>query len=130
MRQCFLVRRLLLPFERASSITSPSWQAPLRLSRYSLPAHSPPLQRFFSGSTRACFERISPELEKRINDIPLERFRNFCIVAHVVGFLFVCSLAHLLCLAGGWVQSELIKVLIRFHRIMGRALVCWPDTGI
>src|SRR5437879_9395027 len=98
MRQCYLVRRLLLPFERTSSTTSPPWRAPLRLLMYPPPAHSLPPQRFFSGSARACFERISPELEKRINDIPIERFRNFCIVAHVVGLLFVCSLA----LFDGW----------------------------
>ncbi|PWW76650.1 GTP-binding protein lepa [Tuber magnatum] len=84
MLQCFLVRRLLLPFGRTSSTTSPSWRAPLRLSRCSPAVHSLPPQRFFSGSARTRFERISPELEQRINDIPLERFRNFCIVAHVI----------------------------------------------
>ena len=31
----------------------------------------------------ASSSRIVGELEKRISDIPLERFRNFCIVAHV-----------------------------------------------
>ncbi|KAI5812362.1 P-loop containing nucleoside triphosphate hydrolase protein [Pyronema omphalodes] len=29
------------------------------------------------------YSKITPELEKRINAVPLERFRNFCIVAHV-----------------------------------------------
>jgi hypothetical protein len=32
----------------------------------------------------AAYGKASAELEKRIDDIPMERIRNFCIVAHVV----------------------------------------------
>jgi len=41
--------------------------------------------RSFSSSTlrKAIASRVLGDLEKRINDIPLDRFRNFCIVAHV-----------------------------------------------
>lgn len=47
------------------------------------------VSRFLSRkihATSRCYARPSPEkaaLEKRISDIPIERFRNFCIVAHV-----------------------------------------------
>jgi len=37
----------------------------------------------FSFSRHASSSRIVGSLEKRISEIPLERFRNFCIVAHV-----------------------------------------------
>jgi translation factor GUF1, mitochondrial len=43
-------------------------------------------QRFFNSSTRllATAPRAQEsELERRISAIPIERFRNFCIVAHV-----------------------------------------------
>jgi translation factor GUF1, mitochondrial len=39
-------------------------------------------ERFFS-TTSSRFARAVGDLEKRIADIPLDRFRNFCIVAHV-----------------------------------------------
>ena len=40
--------------------------------------------RFSSPPRRnASSSRIVGELEKRISEIPIERFRNFCIVAHV-----------------------------------------------
>ena len=36
-----------------------------------------------STARRAVASRALSDLERRISDIPLERFRNFCIVAHV-----------------------------------------------
>lgn len=41
------------------------------------------LQRTFSSSIPRRASKIVGSLEKRIAEIPLERFRNFCIVAHV-----------------------------------------------
>ena len=39
--------------------------------------------RSFSQSRFRCALKVVSNLEKRISEIPLERFRNFCIVAHV-----------------------------------------------
>lgn len=42
--------------------------------------------RFFRASNRAAAAqplKVQSELEKRIAAVPIERFRNFCIVAHV-----------------------------------------------
>ena len=36
-----------------------------------------------SGPRKALVARVASDLEKRISAIPLDRFRNFCIVAHV-----------------------------------------------
>lgn len=73
MRQCTLLRRLLLPLERPG--TCPSF------ARARLPLQT---ARPFSSTLRANSVKATAELERRINAIPLERFRNFCIVAHVV----------------------------------------------
>ena len=54
----------------------PLIQRALRPRILSLQSFEPPW-RNYAGS------RTTSELEKRICDIPIERFRNFCIVAHV-----------------------------------------------
>ncbi|KAG8625296.1 hypothetical protein KVT40_007047 [Elsinoe batatas] len=46
----------------------------------STPQHGRPFQ---SSTARPAAPRIQSELEQRIDKIPIERFRNFCIVAHV-----------------------------------------------
>ena len=48
------------------------------LKRPFLPSRSCSLTRYASSSSR-----VVGSLEKRISEIPLDRFRNFCIVAHV-----------------------------------------------
>lgn len=71
MRQCRLLPRLLRPFEQRV-------QAPL-LTGF------PRIRKFSSSPWRSAgYPKASESLEKRIDAIPLERFRNFCIVAHVV----------------------------------------------
>jgi len=44
---------------------------------------SPVFRRFLPTSPARYASKVVGSLEKRISDIPLERFRNFCIVAHV-----------------------------------------------
>jgi len=49
-----------------------------------IPAAGISTRNFSSSALRkAIASRAVSDLEKRINDIPLARFRNFCIVAHV-----------------------------------------------
>jgi small GTP-binding protein len=62
--------------------------SPPRILRASVVFHCRPnhdVIRAFTASTRRSAQpsRVISELEKRIAAIPLERFRNFCIVAHV-----------------------------------------------
>jgi len=94
----------------------------MRQSRWPLNFLLPPVRRTGTGlwcGTRGfsaalprraivAYGKASTELEKRIDDIPLERFRNFCIVAHVVRY-------HL--------SSRRSGVLTWVNRIMERALV-------
>ena len=77
----------LLPPQRVShSARLPSL---LRPPLYScLNAHARHLsasRRLAARSTAVVHGKASAALEKRIDAIPLERYRNFCIVAHVVG---------------------------------------------
>lgn len=68
-----------------------SAQAVLRLaSSRRVPPHGtvnagPVWSRHFAStpSTFASSSKLVTDLERRISDIPLDRFRNFCIVAHV-----------------------------------------------
>lgn len=57
---------------------------PRRVPRYrtAIPK-SPSTFRFFHSSPIHQAKRVASELEQRIAAIPLDRFRNFCIVAHV-----------------------------------------------
>jgi small GTP-binding protein len=66
------------PWHRSFFAVQPNFIS-LRIPAASLSA------RNFSSSTlrKAIASRAVTDLEKRINDIPLARFRNFCIVAHV-----------------------------------------------
>lgn len=55
------------------------WRTPATIHRIGLPLERvPPLARRYAQAYRA-----QSELEKRIAEIPIERYRNFCIVAHV-----------------------------------------------
>ncbi|KAF2138597.1 uncharacterized protein K452DRAFT_277122 [Aplosporella prunicola CBS 121167] len=77
MRQCFRAAECL--FRPGQATLSRQWLPLLHNSRRSI--------RSF-GTTAQCLARASPpavasELEKRVAAIPIDRFRNFCIVAHV-----------------------------------------------
>jgi translation factor GUF1, mitochondrial len=65
----------------------PSYGSPIASSRHSISHHVSVTHtaRFFSVSATwlAQLSKTASELEQRIAAIPLERFRNFCIVAHV-----------------------------------------------
>jgi small GTP-binding protein len=65
----------------------PSCGGRVALSRHFTPQHFSVARptRFFGTSAKWCAQRSKTvsELEQRIASIPLERFRNFCIVAHV-----------------------------------------------
>lgn len=99
MRQCTLIRRFLLPLGRPGA---PSF------TRARSSAHSIPTVRLFSTSLRANSVKATAQLEKRIAAIPLERFRNFCIVAHVVS---------------PKVPNLEASLSLIYCRIMGKALV-------
>ena len=43
----------------------------------------PLVKRSFSSSPSRCASKFASNIEQRISEIPLERYRNFCIVAHV-----------------------------------------------
>ena len=62
----------------------PTTKAPVRIAQ-ALQGSKPPIWPFYSRPLirNASSSRIVGDLEKRISEIPLERFRNFCIVAHV-----------------------------------------------
>lgn len=61
----------------------PLLKAPVVISQF-LRGSKRPFLPFRSPLTRhASSSRIVGSLEKRISEIPLDRFRNFCIVAHV-----------------------------------------------
>ena len=63
----------------------PIIKAPVGITK-ALPGPKRPFWPFRSSSPprrNASSSRIVGELEKRISEIPIERFRNFCIVAHV-----------------------------------------------
>lgn len=65
------------PWSLSLTTVRPGFRA-LRTS----PSH--PARAFTSCQSRnAIASRTVGDIEKRINEIPLERFRNFCIVAHV-----------------------------------------------
>ncbi|SZF03247.1 unnamed protein product [Blumeria hordei] len=57
----------------------------LRLSRSSRARYGPSAHRWLTSSTSRTAQASKPvsELERRIQAIPIDRFRNFCIVAHV-----------------------------------------------
>ncbi|KAI9768802.1 MAG: Translation factor guf1 mitochondrial [Geoglossum simile] len=65
----------------------PSYGGPIASSRHSVSHHVSITRpaRYFSVSATWLAQRskTASELEQRIATIPLERFRNFCIVAHV-----------------------------------------------
>lgn len=67
------MQRCLLPFIRPNQTTT------------SLIGISKHLRRSFATTIARCAQVSKPvsDLERRISAIPLERFRNFCIVAHV-----------------------------------------------
>lgn len=46
---------------------------------------TPPPLRTFTTTLSRCAQpyRFQSDLEKRVADIPIDRFRNFCVVAHV-----------------------------------------------
>lgn len=68
------MRPCLRPIVKAQAVVRPF----LRGSKHPLlPSISPTPLRHASSS------RVVGSLEKRISEIPLDRFRNFCIVAHV-----------------------------------------------
>lgn len=70
---------------RTASSLLQSWRAhPARLNGCSTSFLSPTLERLprFARSYAQAF-KPQTDLEKRIADIPIERYRNFCIVAHV-----------------------------------------------
>ncbi|CAH0027425.1 unnamed protein product [Clonostachys rhizophaga] len=67
----WLARQTLLP--KSNRIGR---SGPLRGSSYAGPL-LPPLRRHFASKSNAS------ELERRIAAIPIERYRNFCIVAHI-----------------------------------------------
>lgn len=71
---CELMRQCLRPITKAPVAIS---QFLRRSQRPFLPFKPCSLKRHASSS------RIVGSLEKRISEIPLDRFRNFCIVAHV-----------------------------------------------
>lgn len=78
MRGCLQLARWLSP--------APQWRA---ASRLPLPCevqrNAAPVRLFTHSATwrKASSGKAVSDLERRIADIPLERFRNFCIVAHV-----------------------------------------------
>ena len=63
----------------------PITKAPVAITRALQGSKRRPFRSFRSSPPirNASSSRIVGELEKRISEIPLERFRNFCIVAHV-----------------------------------------------
>ncbi|KAI6086872.1 GTP-binding protein lepa [Hypoxylon rubiginosum] len=68
MRSCLRPSSLLASYSKTCTHTSPSWPS-LTLRAVS--------QR--SSSSKA----VVSDLERRISAIPIDRFRNFCIVAHI-----------------------------------------------
>ena len=77
MRSCYSPSKWIQPFSYPYSQSRSCFQAQ---STWFFPT-----RRFFATSSlrRAVAARPVGDLEKRIADIPLDRFRNFCIVAHV-----------------------------------------------
>lgn len=80
MQRCFLATRSCYGAAQSAQALSP-WRGSSMAARVLSPGAGRPL------STTAClFAKQVPsttELEERISRIPIERFRNFCIVAHV-----------------------------------------------
>ncbi|MCJ1231927.1 Translation factor guf1 mitochondrial [Toensbergia leucococca] len=70
------MRRCFQPIHKAQAASRS-----LSLLKPCFPRSSPFPQ--FSSSRHASTTRSVSDLERRISDIPLDRFRNFCIVAHV-----------------------------------------------
>ncbi|KAL7274305.1 Translation factor guf1 mitochondrial [Rhizina undulata] len=79
MRQCLSLRKLLLPLERriSNAAVCQGFRPSATYSGVSSRGFSTTVSRLAPPG------KASAELEKRIAAIPLERFRNFCIVAHV-----------------------------------------------
>lgn len=74
MRRCFLATKSI--FGLSKSIT-PSYATPFARHAFDTQSLSSTARRFAIAKTQVT------ALEERISKIPIERFRNFCIVAHV-----------------------------------------------
>ena len=76
-----------------------------------------------SGLRQAIAARLVGDLEKRISAIPLERFRNFCIVS------ILWSLAACLLFLCHTMKSFVRKPHLRFYRPRKYALTTSFETG-
>lgn len=76
MRQCLQVAQSRLARVQQSFTRPPTWYSPFfqnALGRYGLNTH-----------TRSYATKVTPSfLEQRIASIPIDRFRNICVIAHV-----------------------------------------------
>jgi hypothetical protein len=73
MRRCLRIADSLLRTRQSSCWTADKEFLPIGIRAFhnTTALHAAPVLK------------VKSELEKRISDIPIERFRNFCIVAHV-----------------------------------------------